>query len=36
MYVTDAEGKIVQFQYGRDDSDEELMYQSTSKLDGAA
>jgi hypothetical protein len=26
MYVTDANGKIVQFQYGKDDSDEELMY----------
>lgn len=26
MYVTDAQGKIVQFQYGKDDSDEELMY----------
>jgi len=32
MYVTDANGKIVQFQYHKEDSDEELMYQSKSKL----
>lgn len=34
MYVTDAEGKIVQFQYANDDSDEELLYQSKTKLQG--
>jgi hypothetical protein len=32
MYVTDADGKIVQFQYYKDDEDEELMYQSKSKM----
>ena len=32
MYVTDANGKIVQFQYHKDDSDEELMYMSKTKM----
>lgn len=32
MYVTDENGKIVQFQYYKDDDDEELMYQSKSKI----
>jgi hypothetical protein len=32
MYVTDAQGKIVQFQYGKDDSDDELMYQTQAKI----
>jgi hypothetical protein len=32
MYITDAEGKLVQFQYQKDDSDEELLYQSKTKM----
>jgi hypothetical protein len=32
MYITDADGKIVQFSYQNDDDEEEFMYQSKSKM----
>ena len=32
MYITDADGKIVQFSYHNDDDEEEFMYQSKSKM----
>ncbi len=32
MYITDADGKIVQFSYQNDNDEEEFMYQSKSKM----